>query len=84
MHKAKAALNPGGRVVILDQIADSVPLPMLNTAAHIFSLSFFLMVGGQLYTYAQIQQWLTTAGFGKVQRPRIVKAGSPLMIAAHV
>ncbi len=84
LHKAKAALNPGGRVVILDQIAGSVPLPMLNTAAHIFSLSFFLMVGGQLYTEAAIQQWLTTAGFGKVQRPRIVKAGSPLIIAERM
>lgn len=35
---------------MLDQIAGSVALPMLNAAAHIFSFSFFLMVGGQLYT----------------------------------
>ena len=84
MHKAKAALNPSRRVVILDQIAGSVPLPMLNAAAHIFSLSFFLMVVGQLYTYARIQPWLITAGFGKVQRPRIIKAGSPLIIAERI
>lgn len=84
LHKAKAALNPGGRVVMLDQSAGSVPLPILNAAAHLFSLSFFLRVGGQLYTYAQIQKWLTTAGFGKGQRPRIVKAGSPLIIAERV
>lgn len=81
LHKVKAALNPGGRVVILDQIAGSVPLPMLNAAAHIFSLSFFLMVSGQLYTYTEIQRWLTTAGFVHVKRPRMVKSGSPLIIA---
>lgn len=69
---------------MLDQIAGRVPLPMLNAAAQLFSLSFFFLVGGQLYTYAQIQPWLTTAGFGKVQRSRSAKAGSPLMITERV
>jgi len=65
---------------MLDQIAGSVALPMLNAAAHIFNFSFFLMVGGQLYTYVQIQQWLITARFG----PRLVKTGNLLIIAARV
>jgi len=81
LHKIKTALNPGGKVVILDQIAERIPLPMLNAVGHLFSLSFFLMVGGQLYTYAEMQRWLTATGFVKIKRPRIVKAGSPLVIA---
>jgi hypothetical protein len=81
LRKARAALNPGGRVAIMDQLVGNSGLPLAEAFAQILGLSFFHLVGGQTYTYAEIRGWLTTAGFAKVELKNSLKAGGPLVTA---
>ena len=79
LKKVKAALNPGGRVVIMDQIIGKGGLPVAETLTQILGISFFHLVGGQTYTFDEMHRWLTSAGFGKIQLKRSLKAGVLLM-----
>lgn len=78
-RKIKATLNPGGQLVILEQLAGTVPLPLMNTVVQILSVSFFHALGGQVYTYQNISGWLRQTGFTGIRRKNIVKAGSALI-----
>lgn len=79
LKKVKASLNPGGRVVIMDQIIGKGGLPVAETLTQILGISFFHLVGGQTYTYDEMHRWLTIAGFGKLQLKRSLKAGVLLL-----
>ncbi|MCC7163819.1 MAG: methyltransferase [Anaerolineae bacterium] len=83
LKKARTALNPGGRVVIMDQLVGSSPTPIVETFAQIFSMSFFLLVGGQAYTFEEMRGWLTQAGYGNIELKRSLKAGGLLLLAQN-
>jgi hypothetical protein len=78
-HKIKSTLNPGGQLVILEQLAGVAPLPLMDTVVQILSVSFFHMLGGQVYTFEDISGWLREAGFGVIRRKNILKAGGALI-----
>lgn len=79
LYKVRAALNPGGVVYLLEQVPGSTPLPLSGAAARILGLSYFHLLGGQTYSFAEIERWLQVAGFGAVQRASIPKAASALI-----
>lgn len=83
LKKVRTALHPGGCVVIMDQLVGSSPTPIVETFAQIFGMSFFLLVGGQAYTYDDMRGWLTQAGFGNIQLKRSLKAGGLLLFAEN-
>lgn len=68
LRQAAAALHPGGRVIILDQLAGKAPTPGTQAMSSLLALSFFQLVGAQIYPFAQVADWLTAAGFGDVRR----------------
>ena len=68
LRKAAAALNPGGRVVIMDQLAGRAPTRGTQALSSILAFSFFQLVGAQIYPFAQVAGWLQTAGFGPARR----------------
>lgn len=78
--KIKDTLNPGGQVIVLDQIPGVSPLPLQETIVRLLSLSFYHLLGGRVYSAAEIKGWLQDAGFAQVQRRNIPKAGSALLI----
>ena len=78
-RKIKAVLNPGGQLLILEQLPGVTPLPITNAIVQILSLSFFHALGGQVYTFEDISGWLREAGFSNIRRKNIVKAGSALI-----
>jgi SAM-dependent methyltransferase len=78
-RKIKSTLNPGGQLVILEQLAGVAPLPLMDTVVQILSVSFFHMLGGQVYTFEDISGWLREAGFGVIRRKNILKAGGALI-----
>ncbi|MCB9450469.1 MAG: methyltransferase domain-containing protein [Anaerolineaceae bacterium] len=80
-RKVKATLNPGGQMVVLEQVHGISPLPLTDAASHILSLAYYHLVGGQVYTADEIQDWLVQAGFSTFQRKSILKASSALFIA---
>ena len=76
---SQSTLNPGGQLVILEQLTGVAPLPLLDTVVQILSVSFFHLLGGQVYTFEDMSGWLHEAGFGNIRRKNILKAGSALI-----
>jgi SAM-dependent methyltransferase len=65
MRKIHGALAPGGRVLIKDHVTDesgTSPAP-----AAIFSVAMLLFTRGRDYAFAEIRDWLTAAGFARVE-----------------
>lgn len=83
LRKLRAALKPGGQILILEQAHDAGPLPLLRTVSHILSIAYYHLIGGQVYSAEELHQWLITAGFDNVQRHSIAKAGSILLCATR-
>lgn len=79
LRQAKRALNPKGQVIILEQMPGATPLPLNNAIVRILGMSFFHLLGGQVYDANEIQSWLATAGFSAIRRTTIAKAGSVLL-----
>jgi ubiquinone/menaquinone biosynthesis C-methylase UbiE len=81
-RKVKGALNPGGQLVVLEQIHGTSPLPVMDGVTHILGMAYYHLLGGQVYTYEDIQGWLTTAGFGDIRRKSILQANSALIMGS--
>ena len=65
MRKIHGVLAPGGRLMIKDHVTDesgTSPAP-----AAIFSIAMLLFTRGRDYAYAEIRDWLVTAGFTRVE-----------------
>lgn len=67
-RKIARALNPGGQIIILEQIHGFSPLPIMRAFTHILSMAYFHMLGGQVYSYDEIRGWLEQAGYRDIQR----------------
>ena len=81
IHKAAQALQPGGRLIIAEQLAGRAPSPAANATKALLGLSYFHLLGGQLCAYEDVARWLTTAGFDSLRRldsPRL--PGTSLVI----
>jgi SAM-dependent methyltransferase len=65
MRKVYGALAPGGRVLIKDHITDESGTS--PTPAAIFSITMLLFTRGRDYSYAEVRDWLVTAGFARVE-----------------
>ena len=63
LHKVAGALNPGGLIIILDQIAGRVSGPAARALARLTGLTLFNEAGGQTYAFDEIARWLTKVGF---------------------
>ncbi|GAB4579805.1 MAG: methyltransferase [Anaerolineales bacterium] len=79
-RKAKRALNPRGRVVILEQLDEKLPSQAYNTIGKLLSLNYFHLLNGRVYTYQEIAGWLQEAGFTKVQRLNLMKVPGNVLI----
>ncbi len=63
LHKVAGALNPGGLIIILDQIAGRVSGPAARALARLTGLTLFNEAGGQTYAFDEIARWLTKVDF---------------------
>lgn len=82
-RKAKRALNPGGRVVVLEQLDEKLPSQAYNTIGKLLSLNYFHLLNGRVYSYKEIRHWLKEAGFPNIRRINLMKVpGNSLIIAA--
>ena len=80
-RKLKDTLNPGGQIVVLEQVHNVTPLPLTNVVSHILSMTYYNLLGGQVYTYDDIKAWLSETGFQEIRRKSILKASSILVSA---
>jgi len=82
LRKVKSALNPGGLIVILDQLPGKTLGPAAKASAVLQGLNLFITAGGQAYSFNEISRWLVTAGFTKPRRINLLKSpGSSLVLA---
>lgn len=82
LQRVRATLKPGGTVVVLDQAAHVSPLPLGTAITQLLSMSYYLLLGGQVYEEATVTEWLHRAGFAEVKRKAIPKASSALYFGA--
>ncbi|MFN8490557.1 MAG: methyltransferase [Caldilineaceae bacterium] len=83
--KVSAALRPGGRVVILEQLAGGASTRLGHTLSQLLDISYFHLLGGQVYLYREVTQWLKEAGFIRIQRIKLVRTpGNYLLIGTKV
>jgi len=78
------ALNSNGRIVILEQLAGPTPLPIAKASVRILGLSYFYLIDGQIYAYADIAGWLAAAGFTEVRRINLLRAPGMSLIVGTV
>jgi hypothetical protein len=82
LSKAAAALRPGGKVAVLEQLAGAGGSRANWAINGLLAFSFFLTLGGQVYSVEALSGWLQGAGFGHIRRPALrMSGGSSLVIA---
>ncbi len=79
--KVARALNRGGVVIVLDNLASGLSRTTRAIGGH-FSLTYLVGLGGQTYSQREIEGWLTAAGFSNPQRVRARKAAGLLLLTA--
>jgi cyclopropane fatty-acyl-phospholipid synthase-like methyltransferase len=81
LEKTAKALNPGGIAVILEQFGTNLPMPMSRAANNILEMSYYHLLGGQVYSHEQVENWLCTAGYSNLKRINLRKVpGNSLVI----
>jgi 2-polyprenyl-3-methyl-5-hydroxy-6-metoxy-1,4-benzoquinol methylase len=84
LAKAATALNPGGVVVVAEQLADRAPLPLARAMVGILSLQYFATLGARVYAEAEIAGWMRRAGFAAPRRIGLRRTpGQYLLVAAR-
>ncbi len=82
-RKAAQALNPGGQLIVLEQLAGRAPLPLGNTINGLLGLSYFHLLQGNLYSFEEVAGWFNAAGLSRPRRINLLKGpGSSLIIGA--
>lgn len=82
LHKIARALNPRGMIVIAEQIAGKASGSAGRAVAQILGMSYFHLLGGRVYSFEEISDWLAAAGFGSPRRKNLLKApGNSLIMA---
>jgi cyclopropane fatty-acyl-phospholipid synthase-like methyltransferase len=76
------ALHPGGTVVIQEQLAGRAPGPTAKAASQLLGLSYFHLLGGQIYRFADVARWLADAGFNAPRRINLLKSPGLSLIVA--
>lgn len=81
IHKAAAALNPGGTVILMEQLAGGGVGPASRAVTRLLGLNYYHLLGGQIYTYAEVAGWFEQAGFSGLRRVDLRKSpGVTLLI----
>ncbi|MDQ2996180.1 MAG: methyltransferase [Chloroflexota bacterium] len=82
VQKVADALVAGGQIVIVEQLADKAPGPTTRAVGQLLGLSYFHLLGGQIYTFDEVADWLRAAGFTQPQRKNLLKSSSGSLILA--
>ena len=68
LTRVGAALNPGGQVIILDQMAVPASSPVTKATAALLGMVLYFEVGGQTYPPDQVSGWLLETGYTNPRR----------------
>jgi len=80
IRKAATALNPNGMIVVAEQVASRSTGRAGKAVVRVLEMSYFQLLDGQIYTYAEITGWLEAAGFSRLRRINLFKAPGTCLI----
>lgn len=69
------ALDPGGRIAVLDQLAGSARTPVGRTGIGFVGLTYLTTLRAKVHPYEDVAEWLRSAGFEQLRRSAIRRAG---------
>lgn len=82
LQRAYAALKPGGKVAIFDQVAGKQFGTATNAIVQLVGLMYYLFADGRVFTRAELTNLLTNTGFKNIQfHPMRQAPGSSLLVA---
>ena len=82
LQKIAGALNPGGLIVIMEQMSGKVLGSAATALARLQALNYFNDLGAQTYTFGDIHGWLKQASFDNPRRINLIKTpGFSLVLA---
>ncbi len=82
LRLAHAALRPGGKVAILDQVAGKQSGPATNAIVQLVGFMYYLFADGRVFSREELTDLLTDAGFHNVQYHSLRAApGNGLLVA---
>jgi hypothetical protein len=83
--RVREALNPGGVVVVAEQVAERRPgdTEVRHALLQTFSLNLFHLMGGQLYPRDTIAGWLTGNGYEPPAVHPVPDSSFTLFVAAR-
>jgi cyclopropane fatty-acyl-phospholipid synthase-like methyltransferase len=82
LQKAHAALKPGGKVAIFDQVAGKQFGTATNAIVQLVGLMYYLFADGRIFTRAELTTLLDQTGFQNIQfYPMRQAPGSSLLVA---
>jgi hypothetical protein len=80
--RVSTALNPGGRIVLLEQFAGPAPGPAVYAINRLLDLTYHLVLKGRTYRFADAAGWLTDAAFGTPKRINLRSAAGASLATA--
>jgi SAM-dependent methyltransferase len=84
LRKAYAALGPGGKVAIFDQVEGNISGSATNAVVRLVALMYYLFAGGRAFTREELERLLYDSGFQHLQFHHLRRApGSSLIIATQ-
>lgn len=84
LRRVRAALVPGGTLVLLEQLADDKheTMPEVAEAFHrTFRLNLFHLLGGRTYTFGEVRSWLDAADLSFERKLCLKTTGDAVVIA---
>lgn len=82
LHKARAALKPGGQVAIFDQVEGGVSGGATKAIVRLVALMYYLFADGRAFTRAELTGILNESGFQNIRYHPLRQApGSSLLVA---
>lgn len=82
--RLRAALAPGGRLVVLDQLDDAPKTRLSRANAKLIELELFGATPGDLHSARDLSGWLVEAGFTQPARVHLRRAGGQQLLIAEV
>lgn len=68
LSKAADALNSGGLLVLMEQLAGGGVGPASRAVTRLLGLNYYHLLGGQIYAYPEVAGWFEQAGLGDLRR----------------
>jgi SAM-dependent methyltransferase len=83
LRRLRAALNEGGRLLIVDQVRMRQPFTRFaGYTAQMIGLFLLNELGGGIYPYTQVRAWLHETGYRDVRVRRLLRAPGNVLIQA--